>query len=125
MIAALRRDRESTRSGRERATVARQTRTEGRSSEPAPGFTLSQAEGGTLVLRLSGDWKLKGGLPTPGAVEKQFDLSAQPRRLTFDTTELGGWDSGLLAFLAGLQELCQAASSSSTRPTFRKARGVC
>ena len=88
--------------------MARQTRTEGRSSEPAPGFTLSQAEGGTLVLRLSGDWKLKGGLPTPGAVEKQFDLSAQPSRLTFDTTALGGWDSGLLAFLTGLQELCRA-----------------
>jgi len=88
--------------------VARQTRTEGRSSEPAPGFTLSQAEGGTLVLRLSGDWKLKGGLPTPGAVEKQFDLSAPPSRLTFDASALGGWDSGLLAFLTGLQELCRA-----------------
>ena len=88
--------------------MARQTKTESRSSEPAPGFTLSQAEGGTLVLRLSGDWKLKGGLPTPGAVEKQFDLSARPSRLTFDTTALGGWDSGLLAFLAGLQELCRA-----------------
>ncbi|HSY85598.1 MAG TPA: hypothetical protein VLA85_03430, partial [Verrucomicrobiae bacterium] len=68
--------------------MARQTKTESRSSEPAPGFTLSQAEGGTLVLRLSGDWTLKGGLPTPGAVEKQFDLSARPSRLTFDTTAL-------------------------------------
>jgi phospholipid/cholesterol/gamma-HCH transport system permease protein len=69
---------------------------------------LSQGEGGTLVLKLRGDWKLKSGLPAPGNLEKQFDLSAHPVRLTFDTTELTGWDSGLLAFLSGLQELCKA-----------------
>jgi len=69
---------------------------------------LSQAEDGTLVLKLRGDWKLKSGLPAPGALEKQFDLSVHPSRLTFDATELAGWDSGLLAFLKGLQELCRA-----------------
>jgi phospholipid/cholesterol/gamma-HCH transport system permease protein len=60
------------------------------------------------VLRLQGDWKLKSGLPAPSALEQQFNLSAQPRRLTFDTTELAGWDSGLLAFLVGLQALCRS-----------------
>jgi phospholipid/cholesterol/gamma-HCH transport system permease protein len=70
-------------------------------------LTLSEAEGGALVVRLSGDWKLAGGLPTPAAIEKQFDPIRQPMRLSFDTSELGGWDSGLLTFLVSLQELCR------------------
>jgi len=87
--------------------VARQSTGQDGSGKPGADFTLSQAEGGTLVLKLRGDWKLKSGLPAPGSLEKQFDLSAHPSRLTFDTTELTGWDSGLLAFLSGLQELCK------------------
>jgi phospholipid/cholesterol/gamma-HCH transport system permease protein len=73
-----------------------------------PSLTLGQAEGGTLLIRLIGDWKLKGGMPTPAAIEKQFDPARQPKRLAFDASELGAWDSGLLTFLAGLQELCRA-----------------
>ncbi len=72
-----------------------------------PNLTIGQAEGGALLIRLVGDWKLKGGMPTPAAIEKQFDPARQPSRLTFDTSELGGWDSGLLTFLVGLQELCR------------------
>lgn len=106
-MAANRIDRVARGAYRESTRVARQSRRHGGSSEPGPQFTLSQAEGGTLVLELRGDWKLKSGLPTPGIVEQQFNPSAQPRRLTFDTTELAAWDSGLLAFLSGLQELCQ------------------
>jgi phospholipid/cholesterol/gamma-HCH transport system permease protein len=111
MIRLLQHGRESNGSGgayRESTRVARQSTRHDGSSEPGPRFTLSQAGGDTLVLRLQGDWKLKSGLPTPGALEQQLDLSAQPRRLAFDTTELAGWDSSLLAFLAGLQELCRA-----------------
>jgi phospholipid/cholesterol/gamma-HCH transport system permease protein len=92
---------------RESTGVARQSTRHGGTSEPGPQFTLSQAEGGTLVVKLRGDWKLKGGLPAPGIVEQQLNLSAQPRSLAFDTSELAAWDSGLIAFLSGLQELCR------------------
>lgn len=68
---------------------------------------MSQAAGDTLVVRLRGDWKLKSGLPAPGIIEQQLNLSAQPRRLAFDTSELAAWDSGLVAFLSGLQQLCR------------------
>ena len=113
MIRPSQRHRGSGRSGHERqayrvSRVVRQPTGKGGSGEPGPDFSLSQAEGGTLVLKLRGDWKLKSGLPAPGSLEKQFDLTAHPTRLTFDTTELSGWDSGLLAFLSGLEELCKA-----------------
>src|SRR5262245_57828790 len=73
-----------------------------------PAMSLGQGPEGTLVLRLSGDWRLKSGLPTSAAVETQLEPAAHPRRLAFDTSALGGWDSGLLAFLVGIEELCGA-----------------
>src|SRR5215475_2511550 len=92
---------------RESTRVARQSTRHGRTSEPGPQFTVSQAAGDTLVVRLSGDWKLKSGLPAPGVIEQQLNLSAQPRRIAFDASELAAWDSGLVAFLSGLQQLSQ------------------
>jgi phospholipid/cholesterol/gamma-HCH transport system permease protein len=72
-----------------------------------PGeISFTRANDSTLVVRLSGDWHLRQGLPTPDVVEKQLDLPPKPTRLTFDASELRGWDSGLLAFLIGVSELC-------------------
>jgi len=74
----------------------------------AATIALIGPEAGALTLRLAGDWKLRGGLPTPASVGKKFASDAGIRRLTFDATELEGWDSGLLAFVIGLQEICRA-----------------
>jgi phospholipid/cholesterol/gamma-HCH transport system permease protein len=72
-----------------------------------PELAFGRVEGGILPLRLTGDWQLKSGLPTPGAVEKQLGSVGNVRRLTLDASDLGEWDSGLLAFLVSLQELCR------------------
>ena len=37
---------------------------------------------------------------------KQLDAPPKPTRLTFDAAELGEWDSGLLTFLIGVNDLC-------------------
>jgi phospholipid/cholesterol/gamma-HCH transport system permease protein len=60
-----------------------------------------------LLIRLSGDWKLKAGLPGLAELGKQLESPARPRQLSFETSRLGEWDSGLLAFLVGLQEICR------------------
>jgi phospholipid/cholesterol/gamma-HCH transport system permease protein len=73
-----------------------------------PGIGVSQVEAGTLLLRLVGNWKLKGGLPTAAAVETAFRETGHPLRLRFDARNLGTWDSGLLAFLFAVAELCRA-----------------
>ena len=60
-----------------------------------------------LRVGLAGDWKLKAGLPTPAEVGKRLETAARVRRLAFDAAQLGAWDSGLLAFLVGVQDLCK------------------
>jgi hypothetical protein len=84
-------------------------------SSPAPvsaelwesRLSVSQISGGTLLLSLAGDWKLRAGLPSPTDVGKHLDAAGSVRRLAFDVTQLGAWDSGLLAFLVGVQDLCK------------------
>jgi len=79
------------------------TRVIGREAE----ISLTHAEPGRLLLRLAGDWKLTSGLPTAAAVEKQLESSAGTSSLTLGASDLRDWDSGLLAFLVEVQELCR------------------
>src|SRR5499425_802892 len=72
-----------------------------------PRLSFGQRDGGTLLLGLAGDWKLRTGLPAPKDVSRRLEAVGRVRRLTFDTTQLGAWDSGLLAFLVGVQDLCK------------------
>lgn len=62
----------------------------------------------TLLLSLTGDWKLKGGMPVPTSVAQQLQSDERLNRLSFDATGLGKWDSSLLTFLTGVHDLCQA-----------------
>ncbi|TNF99770.1 MAG: ABC transporter permease [Gammaproteobacteria bacterium] len=61
-----------------------------------------------LELILAGRWCLDEDLPS--AEIMQHELLDGISLLRFNTTELGSWDSGLLTFLAGLQELCKTYS---------------
>jgi phospholipid/cholesterol/gamma-HCH transport system permease protein len=81
-----------------------------RAEPQEPRLSFSQRDGGTLLLGLAGDWKLRAGLPAPKDVGKHLDASGTVRRLAFDASQLGAWDSGLLAFLVGLQDLCKTRS---------------
>jgi len=73
--------------------------------EPRLSFGLSEA--GTLLLGVRGDWKLKAGLPSPAEVGRGFEAAGAVRILAVDATQLGAWDSGLLGFLVGVQDLCK------------------
>ncbi len=73
----------------------------------APGLTLTPQGGDTLLLSLSGDWQLRTGLPTSAQVDQQLGSNPAAKRLKFDAGKLGHWDSGLLAFLVGIQDLCK------------------
>jgi phospholipid/cholesterol/gamma-HCH transport system permease protein len=85
---------------------------------PKPELT-TRREGGTLVVRLSGPWSMNIGLPPLADVRRELD-AAIPAGLAFDTTELGSWDSAVLAFLAGASKLARAKGvpvDSSGLPT--------
>src|SRR5215475_12075828 len=73
----------------------------------SPGLSFSELDAATLLVGLKGDWKLRAGLPSPAEVGKRLETAARVRRLAFDAARLGAWDSGLLAFLVGVQDLCK------------------
>src|SRR5713226_1591407 len=70
-------------------------------------LSFERAGDATLVIRLSGAWDLKTGLPSITEVERQVASASAPRRIAFDTRELKVWDSGILTFLTKVNELCR------------------
>jgi phospholipid/cholesterol/gamma-HCH transport system permease protein len=53
----------------------------------------------TLLVRITGNCEIGEDLPSATDVQKQIASDSGIRRITFDTDELNGWDSGFLTFL--------------------------
>jgi phospholipid/cholesterol/gamma-HCH transport system permease protein len=70
-----------------------------------PELALTRSGDGSLQIRLSGAWQLRAEVPSPDIADRELQ-SSLPRRVTFDTTQLTAWDSGLLTFLTRVSELC-------------------
>ena len=80
-------------------------------SSPSEGaLDFSDESGGGLLVRLSGDWIVREHLPSRTEVEQRVEATPGLRRLSFDTSRLGSWDTGLLTFLVGIQARCQERS---------------
>jgi phospholipid/cholesterol/gamma-HCH transport system permease protein len=77
-----------------------------RRAEAAPEAHLEVGRGpdGALIVELTGAWRLARGLPDATVVERALAASPQPSRLAFDLGRLSGWDTGVLAFLARVEE---------------------
>lgn len=61
-----------------------------------------------LVIRLSGAWRLRHGMPSTDAVAVEFAAPvAAPRKVVFDAAALSHWDSSLVNFVKGVNELCR------------------
>ncbi|HEV3384429.1 MAG TPA: ABC transporter permease [Gemmata sp.] len=61
----------------------------------------------TLVVRFSGSWHLDRNLPPATELIPVLDARPTAKRISFDTTALADWDSGLLSFLTETDELCR------------------
>ncbi|HEV2055930.1 MAG TPA: ABC transporter permease [Methylomirabilota bacterium] len=62
-------------------------------------WSLDPAADGSLVLRLSGSWRMQDHLPSAAEVETKIGARSSARRLAFDTREVSAWDTGLLVFV--------------------------
>jgi len=62
-----------------------------------PQLSVTQEAGDTLKVSLSGDWVSQPGMP--GLQEVRNGLDQGTKTLTFDASQLGQWNTGLLAFL--------------------------
>ncbi len=56
----------------------------------------------TLAITLSGDWLLGTNLPGVGPVLEQLRQQPGPATLSFDTGDLGEWDTGLITTLIAI-----------------------
>ncbi len=78
--------------------------TASRAFDPPWDLRISRPAEGTLLVHLSGGWRLRNRLPDVAAVVREIGAGTPVHRLTFETRDLNGWDSGLLTFLWELVE---------------------
>jgi phospholipid/cholesterol/gamma-HCH transport system permease protein len=70
-------------------------------------ISFGVAPDATLVVRFSGSWHLDRNLPPATELIPVLDARPTAKRISFDTTALADWDSGLLSFLTETDELCR------------------
>jgi phospholipid/cholesterol/gamma-HCH transport system permease protein len=61
----------------------------------------------TLQIKLTGAWQMSLGIPAVSEVASQLLSHTDVTQLTFDTSKISKWDSGLVSFLLGLIKECQ------------------
>lgn len=76
------------------------------STLPVPELAFRRESDGVLIVELSGPWSLNIGVPPLADVERELDAQV-PRALAFELRDLGGWDSAVLAFVAGTSRLAR------------------
>lgn len=70
-----------------------------------PEMSLSRVADETLLLNLTGNWKIENDLPSVSVVQNEMKSDPPIQRIAFDTRKLAGWDSSLLTFLIKVNEL--------------------
>lgn len=75
---------------------------------PSRQLDLTRPSADTLLVRLSGNWRAGGAMPSPMDVLDEASTEPRASRVTFDTGELTGWDSRLLNFLVHVVEETKA-----------------
>ncbi len=66
-----------------------------------------ETDGTQFCLRLKGDWCFAEGIPPADQLLQQLAGAPDCSRFTFQTEQLGQWDSGLMTFLIRLLESCK------------------
>ena len=69
---------------------------------------LTRADDTTLLIKLSGAWHLTRDVPSGAILRKELESVALLKGVSFDTSELAKWDSGLIAFLVQTSAACRA-----------------
>lgn len=68
----------------------------------AADLSWAYRDGGELTVTYQGDWLLTADLPDYREVLERLRDDPAPKRLTFDSTGLGEWDSGLVTSLTAI-----------------------
>jgi phospholipid/cholesterol/gamma-HCH transport system permease protein len=74
---------------------------------PEQGQVSFQRTGDAVLIRLSGEWRLRGGLPSAALVQRELESSPTVRGVALEAQALTSWDSSVLTFLVEVSELCR------------------
>lgn len=77
--------------------------------------SFSRSDQSTLLVTFAGAWHLERNVPSATLVRTQLQTSPPVRRVSFDTSRLTAWDSGLISFLVSTGQLCRASGVEVSR----------
>jgi hypothetical protein len=66
-----------------------------------------QRSGDAVLVRLSGAWRLRGGMASHAELVQELERSPQPGYIAFEVQNLSHWDSSILTVLTNISELCR------------------
>jgi phospholipid/cholesterol/gamma-HCH transport system permease protein len=70
-------------------------------------INFSRQPDGTLLITLSGNCTIDGGVPSVSEVQRHFESASPVHRVTFNAENLAEWDSSLLTFLVTVFSNCK------------------
>src|SRR5271156_1435847 len=77
-------------------------------AKPLTGLNFERGKDSSLIVHLAGSWRMHHGLPSAVAVRHELDKTPPVRLVTFETGQLGEWDSGLLTFVVRASEISES-----------------
>src|SRR3979490_3392051 len=78
-------------------------------------ISLERANDSTLVVQLSGPWHLQRDLPPVSLLVSELASRPGTKRLLFETAQLTHWESGIIAFLTNMTDICRARGIAEDR----------
>jgi phospholipid/cholesterol/gamma-HCH transport system permease protein len=69
---------------------------------------ISRRDGLTMLVTLSGAWHRKRDLPSAAILRPELEALPSSVKVSFETSRLTDWDSGLILFLTQASEICRA-----------------
>lgn len=82
---------------------------------PQGKISFELAGEASLTVRVSGHWHLSRDLPSGVIVIPEFQKHAALSHVSFDTSSLTGWDSGLVSFLFDVDTICRERGIKQNR----------
>jgi phospholipid/cholesterol/gamma-HCH transport system permease protein len=67
-----------------------------------------RSEGDSFILTFSGDWLLKGNRADWSNIDTILAKARGRRRISYESSELGAWDTGLITVLASIQHFANS-----------------
>jgi phospholipid/cholesterol/gamma-HCH transport system permease protein len=77
--------------------------------------SVTRASESTLLIKLSGPWHLTRNVPSAASLRRELESAAMLETVSFDTSALTKWDSGLIAFLVQTSEVCRGRNIKQDR----------